>query len=210
MDVVLVVPVRARPQHRREPRADRMQHVLAQLPRHRAIGQRDRPAVGELEGANVERIGAAVFGELGADDAVAAAALERIEIVEIADRRCRGFAPAARCRCGSSRRSRTPSCSAGSPPASPRPAACPAARSPPAAPDPRRRSRRGHGCRECWERWRSRPSAPAGRPKAAARRGAACSAGLPASAGVGFPSAGSPGWSGASAGRGLGNGTAAR
>ncbi len=59
--------------------------LLAQLARHRAVGQRDRLAVGELEGANVERVGAAVFGELGADDAVAAAAFERVEIVEIAD-----------------------------------------------------------------------------------------------------------------------------
>ena len=90
MDVVLVVPVRARPQHGRKPRADRMQHVLAHLARHGAVGQRDRLAVGELEGADVERVGAAVFGQLGAGDAVAAAAFERVEIVEIADRRCRG------------------------------------------------------------------------------------------------------------------------
>ena len=85
MDVVLVIPVRARPQHRGEPRAHRMQHALAQLARHRAVGERDRLAVGELHAANVERVGAAVFGQSGADHAVAAAAFERVEIVEIAD-----------------------------------------------------------------------------------------------------------------------------
>ena len=83
--MVLVVPVRSRAEHGREPRTGGMQHGLAQFPRDGAIGQRNRTAVGELEGANVERIGAAVFGELGADDAVAAAALERVEIVEIGD-----------------------------------------------------------------------------------------------------------------------------
>ena len=83
--MVLVVPVRAWTQHGREPRAGGMQHTLAQSPRHGAVGQRDRAAVGELEGANVERVGAAMFGKLGADDTVAAAALERVEIVEIGD-----------------------------------------------------------------------------------------------------------------------------
>ena len=169
MDVVLVVPVRARPQHRRKPRAGRMQHVLAQLPRHGAVGQRDRAAIGKLEGADIERIGAAVFGKQGTGNAVAAAALEGVEIVEVARSCCRAFAPAARYRCGSSRRSQTPCGNGGLPLASPTPAVCRAARSPPAAPDPRRRSRRDHGCRECWERWRSPPSAPAGTPKAAAR-----------------------------------------
>ena len=106
MDVVLVIPVRARPQHRREARAHRMQHGLAHVARHVAVGQRNRPAVGELDAANVERVGAAVFGQMGAGDAVAAAAVERIEIVEIADVRCRGLPPAAPCRCGPSRRSR--------------------------------------------------------------------------------------------------------
>ena len=60
------------------------------LARHRAIGERNRTAVGELEGAHVERIGAAMFRQLRAGDTVAAAAFERVEIVEIADRRCRG------------------------------------------------------------------------------------------------------------------------
>ncbi len=83
--MVLVVPVRAGPQHGCKPCAHRMQHALAQLPRHRAVGQRNRSAVGELDGANVERIGAAMFGQDGADDAVAAAAFERVEIVEVGD-----------------------------------------------------------------------------------------------------------------------------
>ena len=150
-----------------------MQHALAQLARHGAIGQRDRTAVGELEGADIERIGAAVFGEFCAGDAVAAAAFVRVEIVEIGRWCCRGLPRAARYRCGSSRPARTPWGSAGSPQASPKPAACPAARSPPAAPGPRRRSRRHHGYRECWARWRSRPSALAGRP----RLGEGCGAG---------------------------------
>ena len=62
-----------------------MQHRLAQLPRDRAVGQRDGPAIGKLEGANIKRIGAAVFGQSGADDTVAAAALEGIEIIEVGD-----------------------------------------------------------------------------------------------------------------------------
>ena len=86
MDVVLVVPVRARPQHRRKPCAGRMQHVLAQLPRHGAVGQRNRAAIGKLEGADIERIGAAVFGKQGTGNSVAASALEGIEIVEVRDR----------------------------------------------------------------------------------------------------------------------------
>ena len=52
----------ARTQHGREPRAGGMQHILAQSPRHGAVGQRDRAAIGQLEGAHIERIGAAVFG----------------------------------------------------------------------------------------------------------------------------------------------------
>ena len=62
-----------------------MQHALAQLARHGAIGERDRTAVGELEGADIERIGAAMFGELCACDAVAAAAFVGVEIIEIGD-----------------------------------------------------------------------------------------------------------------------------
>ena len=42
-------------------------------------------AVGKLQGADVEGVGAAVFGQLGAGDAIAAAAFEGIEIVENAD-----------------------------------------------------------------------------------------------------------------------------
>ncbi len=80
-----MISVRARPQHRRKPRAHRMQHALAQFARHRAVGERNRLAVGEFQGADVERVGAAVFGQEAADHAVAAAAFERVEIVEHAD-----------------------------------------------------------------------------------------------------------------------------
>src|SRR5579872_7173606 len=62
-----------------------MQHRLTQIPRNVAVGQRNGPAIGEFKRANVERIAAAMLGELGAGDAVAAAALERVEIVEIGD-----------------------------------------------------------------------------------------------------------------------------
>ena len=85
MDVLLVVAVRSRPQHRGEPRAYRMQHALAQFARHRAIGECNRLAIGKFQPANVERIGVSVFRQFGAGDAVAAAAIERVEIVEIAD-----------------------------------------------------------------------------------------------------------------------------
>ena len=74
-----------------------MEHALAHLARHGTIGERDRTAVGELEGADIECIGAAMFGQLGARDAVAAAAFVGIEIIEVGD----GAAEA-----GSQRRSR--------------------------------------------------------------------------------------------------------
>ena len=82
-----MIPVRPRPQHRGKPRAHRMQHGLALLARHAAVGQRQRLAVGEFQGADVDRIGAAVFGHFGARYAVAAAAFERIEVVELGKRR---------------------------------------------------------------------------------------------------------------------------
>jgi len=61
MDVVLVIPVRTRPQqHRRESAAHAECRTLSmQLARHRAIGERDRLAVGEHHRANASAIGAA-------------------------------------------------------------------------------------------------------------------------------------------------------
>jgi hypothetical protein len=50
-----------------------MQHGFAQLSRNRPVGERDRTAIGKPEGANIERIGSAMLGELRADDTVATA-----------------------------------------------------------------------------------------------------------------------------------------
>ncbi|OKO85227.1 hypothetical protein AC629_19625 [Bradyrhizobium sp. NAS80.1] len=87
MDMVLVIPVRAGTEHGGEARADRMQHPLAHVAGHGAVGQADRLPVGELDGPDVDGVGLAVLGQQGANNAVATAALEGIEIVEIADGR---------------------------------------------------------------------------------------------------------------------------
>jgi hypothetical protein len=68
-----------------------MQHAFAQVPRYCAVGQRDRLAVGEFQGAHIERIGAAVFGQRSARHAVEAAAIVRVEIVEVADDAAEAF-----------------------------------------------------------------------------------------------------------------------
>src|SRR5690348_4644104 len=85
MDVLLMIAVRAWPEHRDKARAYRMQHGLAGLARHGTVGERDRAAVGELEGAHVEGIGAAVLGQMRAGDAIETAAFIRIIIVERSD-----------------------------------------------------------------------------------------------------------------------------
>src|SRR5580698_6484598 len=76
MDVVFVVAVGAWTQHRRKPRAYRMQHGLAEIARDVTIGQRDRAAIGELERAHIDRVGTAVFGQLGANDTITPTAFE--------------------------------------------------------------------------------------------------------------------------------------
>ncbi len=76
MHVILVVPVRARTEHRREARAHRGEELLAQFARDRAVGERHELAVRKLDAAHVERIGAAMLGHARAGDAVAAAAVE--------------------------------------------------------------------------------------------------------------------------------------
>ncbi len=82
MDVVLVVPSEPGPSTV-ENRAHTECSTLSRSSRGtvRSVSEIDL-AVGELEGANVERIGAAMFGQFGAGNAVAAAAFERVEIVE--------------------------------------------------------------------------------------------------------------------------------
>src|SRR5262249_11037862 len=81
--VILVIPVGARPQHRGEPGAYRGMEFLAQLPRGSPVGERHELAIAELDAAHVERIGAAMLGQLCADDAIAATAIERVEIVDL-------------------------------------------------------------------------------------------------------------------------------
>ena len=85
MDVVLVIPVRAGTEHGHESCADAVQHFLARLARNIAVGERERAAIGEFETADIERIGKPVLRQSGAFDAVAATALEGIEIVQFSE-----------------------------------------------------------------------------------------------------------------------------
>src|SRR6516164_371597 len=74
MDVVLVIAVRTRTEHGAETGAGIFPQTLAKILGHSRVGQLDDCAVGELERADVERVGLAVLGEPRSDDPVAAAA----------------------------------------------------------------------------------------------------------------------------------------
>ena len=87
MDVLLVIAVRAGAEHRGKARAGARPDCLAPILGDIHIGQSDRLAVGELERAHVERVGAAVLAQRGGAHAIAAAAFIGIEIVEPAQRR---------------------------------------------------------------------------------------------------------------------------
>ncbi len=67
-------------------RAGARPHRVAKILRHFRIGKHERLAVGELEGAHVERVGAAVLAQGRAAHAVAAAALVGAEIFQPAQR----------------------------------------------------------------------------------------------------------------------------
>ena len=75
MDVVAVVAVGAWSEHRGEPGAGQAPHLLAERPGDQRVGQVEHRAVAKLDGADIERVALAVLRQLGAGNAVAAAAL---------------------------------------------------------------------------------------------------------------------------------------
>ena len=144
MDVILVVPVRPRTQHRGESRADGMQHTSRGASRAtpRSVSEIERPL------ASLSERTSSALARPCSDSCAPTTRLRprhsnESKLSSSLIVGAEALPPAAPCRCGSSRRWRSPWCSGGSQRASPEPAACPAARSPPAAPGPRRRSRRG-------------------------------------------------------------------
>src|SRR5690348_213674 len=78
MNVSFVIGVRAGTKHRGESMANAVAHILAEFLCNRHIGQGERATIRKNESAHVERVALAMFAELGAGDAVAAATFEVI------------------------------------------------------------------------------------------------------------------------------------
>jgi hypothetical protein len=74
MHVVLVIAVGTRTQDRRETGAGALAQAESKILGDLRVGQPEESAVGKLNRADVERIGLAMLGELGAGDPVAATA----------------------------------------------------------------------------------------------------------------------------------------
>src|ERR1043165_8364317 len=72
VDMVLVISVRGRPEHRGEARAGARLQPFAHLPGDRDVGRLVMLAVGERQRADVERVALAVFADQRTRDAVAA------------------------------------------------------------------------------------------------------------------------------------------
>ena len=75
MNVILVVAVRGRTEHRREPLTRISSHPLAKVSCDMRVGQANTPSVSELEQADIEGVRFAMLAELCADDVVAAPAM---------------------------------------------------------------------------------------------------------------------------------------
>src|SRR5262249_2774605 len=86
MDVVLVIAVRTRAEHGAETGAGIFPQTLAKILGHSRVGQLDDCTVGELERADVERVGLAMLGEPRSDDPVAAAAIKGGIVVDAFER----------------------------------------------------------------------------------------------------------------------------
>ena len=86
MDVILVISVRARAQHRGKARAGACSQILANVLRHVRVGELDHCAAGKPDGADVERVGLAMLGQLCSRDPVTAAAIVRGIIVDALER----------------------------------------------------------------------------------------------------------------------------
>ena len=82
VDVILVEAVGAGAEHRGEAGAGRRLHGEPEFLGDGGVGRMHGHAVLELERADVERVGVPVLGDLGAGDAVAAAALVGIEVLD--------------------------------------------------------------------------------------------------------------------------------
>ena len=65
--------------------AGRVALDVADVARRGTIRQPDHPPVDQLEAAHIQRIGAAMLGELSAGNAVAPAAIIGVEIVDLAE-----------------------------------------------------------------------------------------------------------------------------
>src|SRR4029079_5210202 len=90
--VVFVEAVGGRAEHRGEARAGARLQPLAHLLGDCDVGQLVALAIGKRDRLDVDRISLAVLADLGADDAIAAAAFIRVEIGNTTERRakCRG------------------------------------------------------------------------------------------------------------------------
>src|SRR6516225_8151664 len=86
MDMVLVIAIGARPQHGRKARAGPCPQILTKILWHIRIGELDHRAAPQPDGADVQRIGLAVLGELGSHDPIASAAIIRGVIVDALER----------------------------------------------------------------------------------------------------------------------------
>jgi hypothetical protein len=87
MDVLLVVAVRARTEHRCEARAGARAQSLAPVLGDTHIGQADHLAIGKPQRAHVECVGAAVLAQCCVADPIEAAAFIGTGFVEAAQRR---------------------------------------------------------------------------------------------------------------------------
>src|SRR5262245_65857363 len=84
MDMILMITVRAGAEHSRKPIADSGLHGDPKLRRRSGIGRPHHAAILESDRANVERVGKTVLAQLGAGDAISAAAVVRVEVFDSA------------------------------------------------------------------------------------------------------------------------------
>jgi hypothetical protein len=82
MDMILMVPVGAGAEHGGEPGASVLAQAFAKVLGDVGIGQLHHRAVCELERADIDGVGLAMLGKFRADDAIAAAALIRVEVID--------------------------------------------------------------------------------------------------------------------------------
>src|SRR5215472_10510217 len=79
MDMALVIAVRAGTKHRRKPMTRAFPQSIAKILSDRHIGQRQHTAIGQRERAHIDGVAFAMFAQLGAGHAVAAATFKVVE-----------------------------------------------------------------------------------------------------------------------------------